>query len=366
MSGVRLENVKKSFPGRVLAVNDVSMEIYKKELIVLSGPSGCGKSTLLRLIAGLEEPLSGNIYIDDQLANYTDPAERNIAIVYQNLSLYPHMSVSANLAVGLRFRKLNTRQIKDRITNISDILGISNLLDKYPSDLDAIERQYVAFARAAVKLPRVFLVDRVGTEYDEQTKKRLLEEIVAIHEKLQTTMVVAIDSTVSPAWIGDRIAVMNNGRIEQIGTYEELYNHPLNMFVAGFMGRGHTSFISARVYQQGERIFLAVGKNNIELKEDKNQVLRSGCHIGNEVIIALRPEDILFEGQLDNAKVIEAKVETVEMMNNETYVNLVAEDIHFYVKTSGEMCFRREDNIRVAFDIDKILLLDKTTGQIIC
>lgn len=237
MSGIRLERVFKNFPGSVAAVNNLSIEVFKKELLLLAGPSGCGKSTLLRLIAGLEEPSSGNVYIDDQLVNYIDPSERNIAIVYQNLNLNPHVSIAANLEFGLKFKKLNGKYIKERIKNISETLDITDLLKKFPSDLDIVEKQRVAFARAAVKLPRVFLVDRVSTDYGEHVNNKLFEEIEIIQKKLQVTTVLAVDCDAVPVRIGDRIAVMNNGRIEQAGIYDELYNNPVNNYVAGFMGK---------------------------------------------------------------------------------------------------------------------------------
>ncbi len=242
MSAIRLENVSKSFPGGVLAVNNVSVDIQNKQLVMLAGPSGCGKSTLLRLIAGLEEPSSGNIYIDEQLANLIDPTERNIAVVYQNHNLYPHMSIAANMEFGLKFRKLNAKHIKERISNTADVLEIAHLMGKYPADLDVFESQRVAFARALVKLPRVILIDRINTAYDEHTKKTLYDEIGTIQQKLQITTILAVDSDTIPVRMGDRTIIMNKGSIEQIGTWDQLYNQPANTFVAGFMGREDVSY----------------------------------------------------------------------------------------------------------------------------
>lgn len=365
MSGIRLENVSKSFPGGILAINDLSMEINNKELLVLTGPSDCGKSTLLRLIAGLEDPCRGNIYIDGQLVNYIDPTERNIAMVFQNLNLYPHMTIFQNMEFGPKFRKLNIKQVRENIVNIAEMLEISHLLDKYPNELDAFERQRVAFARAAVKHPRVYLVDRVSTRCSDKEKKRLYEEITAIHQKLRATVVVAIDSDVAPVCMGDRTAVMNNGRIEQIGAYEELYNRPSNKFVAGFMGRGHTSFISARVCEEDENVYLNIGRNKIGLEPEKIKDLKEGQYINREVIIALRPEDISFDDRFQSGNAIEAKIETIEISKEESFLNLFAEGIHFCVKTSDYSKFKRGDSLRVAVDISKILLLDKDSGRAI-
>lgn len=238
MSSIRLQNISKSFPGNIIAVNNLSLEIYNEELLMLTGPSGCGKSTLLRLIAGLEDPDSGDIYINNQLANFIDPTERNIALINQNRIMYNQMSVYGNLEFGLKFRRLNGKHIKERIAQIAGILGIDGLLDKHPGELDVFEKQRVAFARAAVKLPRVILVDQVNANYDENVRKKLYEEVELLSEKLQITIVLAVDSNTAPVNIGDRAVIMNKGSIEQVGTYEDLYKNPVNQFVAEFMGRG--------------------------------------------------------------------------------------------------------------------------------
>ena len=238
MSSIRLKNISKSFPGNIVAVNNLSIEIHNGELLVLTGPSGCGKSTLLRLIAGLEDPDSGDIFINHQLATFIDPTERNIAIVNQNRIMYPHLSVYGNLEFGLKFRKLNSKHIRDRIGQVADQLDISDLLDKHSNDLNIFEKQRVAFARAAVKLPRVILVDQVSTVYDDSTRRTLYEEIALLHKKLQITTVLAIDGDTAPVKMGDRTAIMNKGAVEQAETYERLYEDPVNQFVAEFMGRG--------------------------------------------------------------------------------------------------------------------------------
>jgi ABC-type sugar transport system ATPase subunit len=238
MPSIRLKNISKSFPSNIAALNNLSLEIYNGEMLVITGPSGCGKSTLLRLIAGLEDPDRGDVFINDQLATFIDPTERNIAIVNQNRIMYPNLSVYGNLEFGLKFRKLNSKHIRDRIGQIANQLEISDLLDKHSGDLNIFEKQRVAFARAAVKMPRVILVDQVSTAYDETTRKALYEEIALLHNKLHITTVLAIDSDTAPVKMGDRTAIMNKGAVEQAGTYEKLYENPANQFVAEFMGRG--------------------------------------------------------------------------------------------------------------------------------
>lgn len=365
MSGIKLEQVSKAFPGGNQAVKDISLEVKNDELLVLAGPSNCGKSTLLRLIAGLDDITSGEIYIDGQLANYTDPIERNIAIVYQSLTLYPQMTVWGNIEFGLKFSRNKSKHLKENIKHIAELLEISDLLQKESQELNIFQKQRVAFAKAAVKLPKVFLVDRVCTDCDEDTKKSLYEEIVNIWHKLKQTTIVAIDSNMVPVDTVGRIAVMNNGKIEQVDNFTNLYNLPCNKFVAGFVGRGKTSFITVKVCEEDSKIVLKIGRNILKVREDKLETIRNEGYIGKEIIIALRPEDIKIGESLENNECIHAKVDAVETMKGDTFIHLATEGINFFVKTMDKLICRTGEEITALVDTNKILLFNKDTEKLI-
>ncbi|MGE5328154.1 MAG: ABC transporter ATP-binding protein [Deltaproteobacteria bacterium] len=365
MPGIRLEQVSKVFPGGNQAVKDIMLEVKNEELLVLTGPSDCGKSTLLRLIAGLDELTSGEIYIDGQLANFTDPIERNIAVVYQNLTFYPYMNILGNIEFGLKFSQNKGRHIKENIKNICDLLQITDLLQKQPNQLDVFEKQRVAFAKAAVKSPKVFLVDRVCTDCDEDTKKGLYQEIVDIWNKLKKTTIVAIDSDMIPFDTVGRIAVMNNGGIEQIDTYTNLYNMPCNKFVAGFVGKGRTSFINARIGEENGRTGLKIGKNILSLRNDKIDIIKNNGYLGKEIIIALRPEDIKVGEKSSNNECMHLKVDAAETIKGETFLHLTADEISFFVKSTGKLICSKGEEITASVDINKILFFDKDTEKLI-
>lgn len=365
MSGIILEQVSKVFPGGNQAVKDLSLEVKNDELLLLTGPSDCGKSTLLRLIAGLDDITSGEIYINGQLANYTDPIERNIALVYQNLNLYPRMTVWGNIEFGLKFNKNKGKNLKENILHVAELLEISDLLKKESWELNIFQKQRVSFAKAAVKAPEIFLVDRVCTDCDEDTKGGLYEEIVSIWHKLKKTTIVAIDSNMVPVDTVGRIAVMNNGKIEQADTYSNLYSAPFNKFVAGFVGKGKTSFIRARVSEKDGAIVLNIGKNALNIRGDKIETIRNGGYIGKEIIIALRPEDIKVGGRLESSGSINAKVDAVETIKGDTFIQLATDGISFFVRTFDKLICRTGEEITASVDTNKILLFNKDTEKLI-
>jgi len=365
MSGIRLERVSKVFPGGNQAVKDISLEVKHDELLVLTGPSNCGKSTLLRLIAGLDDITTGEIFVDGQLANYTDPIERNIAIVYQDLTLYPNMTVWGNIEFGLKFSKNKSKHLKENIKHVTEMLEINDLLQKLPQHLDIYQKQRVAFAKAAVKSPKVFLIDRVCTSCDDDTKIGLYEEIISLWNKLKKTTIVAIDSNMIPVDTMGRIAVMNNGSIEQIDTYSNIYNVPCNKFVAGFVGKGKTSFINAKVCKDNEMVVLKIGNNLLSLRADKLESITNNGYIGRDIIIALRPEDIILGKNINDKGCIHAKVDAVETMKGETFIHMVTEGISFFVKSSEKLVCGRGEEITASVDTNKILLFDKDTEKLI-
>ena len=366
MSSIRLEKVCKTFPGSILAVNHLSMNIQDKELLVLTGPSGCGKSTLMRLIAGLEETSDGNIFIDEQLSNQIDPTERNIATINQKFTLYPHMNISGNLELGLRYRNLNGKEIKERVIDIARKLDIDNLLDKNPKSLDIFERQRVAFAKAAVKFPKALLVEQLNNGYNENTKKRLYDDIVELYKKLQVTTVLAIDSEVMPIIsTGYRTAIMNKGLIEQIGVYDELYNKPVNKFVAGYIGRGYTTFISVKVYENEHNVYLDTDNKKLLLNKEKAEILKKGNYIDKEIVLALRSENMSIYDQSENMNILDTEIVNIEAAEQETILNLITDNFNLFVKTPRDLNYEIGDDVRVIINTSDVLLFNKLTGQII-
>lgn len=365
MSNIKLEKVTKIFPSDVKAVKDFSIEVNEGEMLVLTGPSNCGKSTLLRLIAGLEDATSGEIIINDKLANYIDPIERNIALVYQNLTMYPDMTVWENLEFGMKFSSTQKRHIKEDIARIAGRFGITDILDKYPKDLDLMQRQRVSFAKAAIKEPTIYLVDRIESDCDEQTKIALYRDIKNMWPESKPTIIMAIDGNIIIENLEGRIAVMRKGSLEQAGTYQDLYNNPVNKFVAGFMGRGRTSFILAKVVEENNEVYLKIGKNSLKLREDKIKNIKSGGYIGKEIIIGLRPEDAKIMEYTEAENCLIAKIETVETNKGEDLLGMAIDGTYFYMKATEAFHRKKGEEMSVLVDVGRILMFDKETERII-
>ena len=330
MTTVTLKGIRKTF-GNVEALRGIELEIADNEFLVLVGPSGCGKSTTLRVIAGLEEVSNGEIYIGERLVNEVPPKDRDIAMVFQNYALYPHMTVFENMSFGLRMRRYPRRQIAERVRVTADILGISDLLDRRPKQLSGGQRQRVAMGRAIVRNPQVFLFDEPLSNLDANLRVKMRTEIKRIHQKISTTIIYVTHDQVEAMTMADRIAVMNQGIIEQIGTPADVYERPATKFVAGFIGSPAMNFIPCRLDEQENGLVLRV-TNDLALKVPSGRSNRYKPHVGRELLLGLRPEHIT--DRRANAKrssmvEFDAKIDVIEPRGVDTmvYFNIKGQDI---------------------------------------
>ena len=374
MAGLTLKGIYKKYPGGVVAVSDVNLEIRDKEFIVLVGPSGCGKSTTLRMIAGLEEISEGELYIGDRLVNDIAPKDRDIAMVFQNYALYPHMTVFDNMAFGLKLRKVPKAEIERKVNEAAKILDLTHLLDRKPKAMSGGQRQRVALGRAIVRSPKVFLLDEPLSNLDAKLRAQMRTEISKIHKRLGTTFIYVTHDQTEAMTMGDRIVCMKDGFVQQIDTPQNLYENPVNKFVAGFLGSPQMNFIDAELKEEYGQFIVEFGATNgrgnryqIIVPESKvNEDL--GNYVGKEIILGVRPESIHDEEMyLSNAStgVIDANVEITEMMGAETYLYLLCEGIPLTARVSPRSTARPGDDIKVAIDPNRIHIFDKETEKAI-
>ena len=372
MAGLTLKGIYKKYPGGVVAVSDVNLEIRDKEFIVLVGPSGCGKSTTLRMIAGLEEISEGELYIGDRLVNDIAPKDRDIAMVFQNYALYPHMTVFDNMAFGLKLRKVPKDEIERKVNEAAKILDLSHLLDRKPKAMSGGQRQRVALGRAIVRSPKVFLLDEPLSNLDAKLRAQMRTEISKIHKKLGTTFIYVTHDQTEAMTMGDRIVCMKDGFVQQVDTPQNLYENPVNKFVAGFLGSPQMNFIDAVLREEYGQFVVEFGSNRgqiyqIIVPESKvNETL--GRYVNKEIILGIRPESIHDEEMyLSNATtgVINADVEITEMMGAETYLYLICEGNNLTARVSPRSTARPGDQIKVAIDPNRIHIFDKETEKAI-
>ena len=368
MASVSLKNVYKIYDGGVTAVTDFSLEIADKEFIILVGPSGCGKSTTLRMIAGLEEISKGELYIGETLANDVAPKDRDIAMVFQNYALYPHMTVFDNMAFGLKLRKTPKDEIKRRVEEAARILDISHLLDRKPKALSGGQRQRVALGRAIVRDPKVFLLDEPLSNLDAKLRAQMRTEISKLHKRLGTTFIYVTHDQTEAMTMGDRIVVMKDGFIQQVDTPQNLYDYPCNEFVAGFMGSPQMNFINVSIAKSDNGYAMVFGKYNIKIPAAKCKDVDLSAYVGKEVIFGIRPEDVHdepdFLAKVDNG-IVDANVEVTELMGAETYLYLVCEGNSITARVEPTSTAKANDTIKIAFDLNKMHLFDKETEKTI-
>ncbi len=368
MASLSFKHIYKKYPGGVTAVSDFCLEVKDKEFLVLVGPSGCGKSTTLRMIAGLEEITEGELFIGDRLVNDIAPKDRDIAMVFQNYALYPHMTVFDNMAFGLKLRKVPKEEIKRKVEEAARILDITHLLDRRPKALSGGQKQRVALGRAIVREPKVFLLDEPLSNLDAKLRATMRTELTKIHQKLGITFVYVTHDQVEAMTMATRIVVMKDGLIQQVDTPQNLYDLPTNVFVAGFIGTPQMNFINATIVKKGEDVFVKWGKNEIKLPAEKASNPALADYIGKEVIAGLRPECLHDEPMYLSSMAdttIDAFVEVTELMGAEIYLYIVSEEQNLIARVSSRSTARSGDTIKIALDASRIHIFDKDTEKCI-
>ncbi len=355
MAEVRLENVIKKFD-EVVAVDDFNLTIADKEFVVLVGPSGCGKTTTLRMIAGLESITSGNVFIGEQLINKLPAKDRNIAMVFQNYALYPHMSVFDNMAFSLEMRRRPKKEVKQRVGEAAEILGIQHLLARKPKQLSGGQRQRVAVGRAIVRKPEVFLFDEPLSNLDAKLRVQTRLELKKLHERLATTAVYVTHDQVEAMTMGDRIVVMKDGLIQQVGSPLELYDEPANRFVGGFIGSPAMNFFEAKINGAAETVCLQAGDVRIDLPSEKSKQLAD--YKEKSVIVGIRPEDLKPTPEHVDGKTIQGTVEVVEPIGNETYVDLNAGNFNLIAAVGRKSRIRPHSNLALNLTMENLHLFN--------
>ena len=364
MARVLLENVTKIFPGNVVAVKNADIDIGDKEFIVLVGPSGCGKSTTLRMVAGLEEITEGTIKIADRVVNDVPPKDRDIAMVFQNYALYPHMTVRNNMAFGLKLRKFPKAEIEQRVQDAAAILDIKELLDRKPKALSGGQRQRVAVGRAIVRQPAVFLFDEPLSNLDAKLRVEMRAELALLHQRLATTMIYVTHDQIEAMTLGNRIVVMNAGLIQQVDKPLQVYDYPANRFVAGFIGTPPMNFMEGKLVRDNGRIAFSSEQVIIDLPEELGRSL-SGDE-GKAVEMGVRPENMLSarsraEDGLRNT--LSAEVNVIEPLGDEMILYLAIEDAKFLAKVDSHYETQVGQRIDVPLDTNKIHIFDSETGE---
>jgi len=361
MSSVTYDHVYKRF-GDVVAVNDLNINIEDKEFLVLVGPSGCGKTTALRCLAGLEDISEGRILIGDQVVNDIAPKDRDIAMVFQSYALYPHMSVYDNMAFGLKLRKTPKQEIKKRVQNAAEILGIEHLLDRKPRQLSGGQRQRVAVGRAIVREPKVFLFDEPLSNLDAKLRVETRANISKLHQQLQTTFIYVTHDQVEAMTMASRIAVINKGILQQIDTPQKLYDFPDNLFVAGFIGSPAMNFFPATLRKDGDSLHVDGGAFSVKVPDARKDAYMS--HVDVPIIFGIRPENIHnpeFSPPGIVAQLVECAVDVTELMGNEIFVYLKAGENNFVARVDPRSRYQIDEKVQVVFDMTSMHIFDRET-----
>ncbi len=366
MAGLSLDKINKVYPNGFHAVKDFNLEIEDKEFVIFVGPSGCGKSTTLRMIAGLEEISSGKLYIGENLVNDVAPKDRDIAMVFQNYALYPHMTVYDNMAFGLKMRKVPKAEIKTRVEEAANVLGIEDLLKRKPKQLSGGQRQRVALGRAIVREPKVFLMDEPLSNLDAKLRVQMRAELSTLHHRLQTTIIYVTHDQTEAMTMGTRIVVMKDGLVQQVADPQTIYNQPSNMFVAGFIGSPQMNLLDGQLYEEGEDVYFKFRNNSVKIPKDKAEILRQQGQINKEVVLGVRPEDIKNESnKASGAEAIKSKVEVKEQLGSETYLYLEIDSKKLIARVKPIFNPSIGDEVKIYFDMDKAHIFDKATEKTI-
>lgn len=365
MAGLLLKNLVKKYE-QTTVVHGFDLEIKDKEFLVLVGPSGCGKSTTLRMIAGLEEVTSGEIIIGERKVNDVAPKDRDIAMVFQSYALYPHMNVYENMAFGLKLRKFPKTEIEHRVKEAARILDIEHLLDRKPKALSGGQRQRVALGRAIVREPKVFLLDEPLSNLDAKLRVQMRAEIAKLRHRLQTTFIYVTHDQTEAMTMGDRIVVMKDGFIQQVDTPMNLYNHPKNMFVAGFIGSPSMNFIKFKLIEENGRLFLETSNFRLTSIEERRKELAS--FIGKEIICGIRPEGIYDDDDFVKAHqdwTIDVNIDVVEPVGSENYVYFSVNGVNVVARFEPNSKVKIMEHHKIAFDLDAAHFFDINTQEMI-
>ncbi len=365
MANVTYKNVFKRY-GDVAVISDLNMEVADKEFVVFVGPSGCGKSTSLRMLAGLEEISEGEILIGDRVVNDVPPKDRDIAMVFQSYALYPHMSVYDNMAFGLKLRKTPKADIDRRVKEAASILGLENLLDRKPKQLSGGQRQRVAVGRAIVREPAVFLMDEPLSNLDAKLRVTARAEISKLHKRLGTTFIYVTHDQVEAMTMGDRIAVLSDGLLQQIDSPRNLYNYPNNIFVAGFIGSPSMNFFDGTLVGEEGKLFVDTGDFRVRVPDDRKKTF--GSYVGKEVVFGMRPEHVHapeFAPPNIDGQPIEATVEIVELLGHELHLFMNSGKYSFVGTVDTRMDVHAGNRIGLVFDMKNMHLFDKKSEQAI-
>ena len=364
MASLSLTNVCKVYPNGFEAVKDFNLEVEDQEFIIFVGPSGCGKSTTLRMIAGLEEISSGELKIDGRVVNDVEPKDRDIAMVFQNYALYPHMTVFDNMAFGLKLRKVPKDEIKKKVEEAAKILDLEKLLDRKPKALSGGQRQRVAMGRAIVRNPKVFLMDEPLSNLDAKLRVQMRSEIASLHNRLKATIIYVTHDQTEAMTLGTRIVVLKDGVIMQVDSPQKLYNEPNNLFVAGFIGSPQMNFIDAVCKVEGERVTLNFEKTSVVLPPAKAKKLIDGGYNGKTAVMGIRPEDIgdsQIEIEAHKDAVFETDVTGYELLGSEVLLYFNVAGTAMTAKVDSRTTARMGDHITLAIDPEKIHCFDKET-----
>ncbi len=367
MAELKLENVVKRY-GKTEVVHGINLDVKEREFLVLVGPSGCGKSTVLRMVAGLEKISKGTITIGGKVVNDLAPKDRGLAMVFQNYALYPHMNVFNNMSFGLKLRKTPRAEIQKRVEDVADILGLENLLYRKPHELSGGQRQRVAMGRAMVRKPSIFLFDEPLSNLDAKLRIQMRAEIKLLHQRVDSTIIYVTHDQVEAMTLADRIVVLRDGYIEQVGTPMELFSHPANTFVAGFIGTPPMNLVECRLQKQ-ENLFLLIFDDGLKIPvppgdDNKDSNLKDGA----EVVMGLRTEEIApgdTAPEVPDTWRFKSRVEVVEPLGSETHIHVNIDGVKFIARSEGRRVITHGDELVLAMNLNQMHIFDKETTEVI-
>ena len=368
MASLSLQHINKTYPNGFQAVKDFNLEIEDKEFIIFVGPSGCGKSTTLRMVAGLEEISGGTLKIGDKVMNDVEPKDRDIAMVFQNYALYPHMTVYDNMAFGLKLRKLPKDEIDKKVREAAKILDLDKLLDRKPKALSGGQRQRVAMGRAIVRNPKVFLMDEPLSNLDAKLRVQMRIEISKLHDRLGATMIYVTHDQTEAMTLGTRIVVMKDGVVQQVDSPQNLYDNPCNQFVAGFIGSPEMNFLDAKIEKNGDQVVANLGTHTLTIPPAKAKALVDKGYVGKTVVFGIRPENISDSQMVIDAhpeNVIEAKIHVYELLGAEVFLYFDYNNTEITARVNPRTTARTGDTVKFCLDMEKAHFFDKETEQVI-